>query len=254
MSVIDPHTLAAAYALHALPPDEVDAFETHLDSCGPCRQEVAEFLATAAQLTAPAAPPPSLKQSVLDQIAKVPQEPAHASRPPELQGSTGWLGRSGRWASGAGRWTLAACLAAAALGGVATWQHQEARDAREQANQARAQADQVAAVLAAPDAKTRAAALSGGARGVVVTSESQNRAVFTVSGLDAPPGDKVYEMWFNDRGTMRAAGLLESRSGDQTVLMDGTLQGATGMGLTIEPAGGSRTPTLPPVGLIEFPA
>ncbi|MGW5736718.1 MULTISPECIES: anti-sigma factor [Streptomyces] len=253
MTAADPHLLAGAYALHALPPDEAVAFEAHLDACEQCRREVREFTATAARLASSVAPPPALKRAVLDRIAELPQEPAPATPPPE-GGPGRWGPLAGRGPRGAARWTLAACLVAAALGGVAVWQHQEARQAREQVSRARAQADQVAEVLAAPDAKTHAAALSDGARGAVVTSKSQNRAVFTASDLSAPPAGKVYELWFNDEGTMRAAGLLDTRSGDQTVLMDGTLEQATGMGITLEPAGGSRTPTLPPVGLIDFPA
>jgi hypothetical protein len=36
--------------------------------------------------------------------------------------------------------------------------------------------------------------------------------------------------------------------------MDGPVGGAGGMGITVEPAGGSATPSLPPVGLISFAA
>ncbi|MFE4724210.1 anti-sigma factor domain-containing protein, partial [Streptomyces sp. NPDC056728] len=65
---------------------------------------------------------------------------------------------------------------------------------------------------------------------------------------------KVYELWFNDNGTMRPAGLLDRDHSNQITLMDGAIDKATGMGITVEPSGGSKTPTLPPVGLIEFPA
>lgn len=249
MSGSDPHTLAGAYALDALEADERVTFEEHLALCTDCRQDVAEFAATAGRLALAVGvtPRPALKQAVLRKITHVRQEPprtVHEARVAPSPRSTLWLRR----------FMLAACLAAASLGGVATWQHQEAQQAREEAGRAQAGADQVAAVLAADDARTHAKSLPDGARGVVVTSASQNRAVFTASGLGTPPKGKVYELWFNDRGTMRPAGLLDRDQGSQMALMEGTIGQATGMGITVEPTGGSKTPTLPPVGLIDFPA
>ncbi|MGW0902877.1 anti-sigma factor [Streptomyces sp. NPDC002853] len=249
MTTAEPHTLSGAYALDALEPDERAMFEEHLALCSDCRQEVAEFAATAGRLALAVtlAPSAALKRSVLGKIPNVRQEPPHTVREAHVPISA----RSTLWLR---RFMLAACLAAAALGGVATWQHQQAQQAREQASRAEANADQVAAVLAADDARTHAEALPDGARGVVVTSASQNQAVFTASGLDALPEGKVYELWFNDDGTMRPAGLLDRDQSNQLTLMEGTIGQATGMGITVEPAGGSKTPTLPPVGLIDFPA
>ncbi|MFJ3987758.1 anti-sigma factor domain-containing protein [Streptomyces sp. NPDC090032] len=250
MSLTDPHTFAGAYALDALDADERAAFEAHLDACPDCRLEVAEFAATAGRLALAVGvtPPPALKDSVLRQISNVRQEPPRTGRDPQVERSSG---RSLLWMR---RWMLAACFVAAALGGVATWQHQEAQDAQQQADQAQASAEQVAAVLGASDAKTHATSLPDGARGVVVVSKRQNRAVFTASGLSTPPEGKVYELWFDDHGTMRPAGLLGPDRSNQITLMDGTVDQASGVGITVEPAGGSKTPTLPPVGLIEFPA
>lgn len=247
MSATDLHTLAGAYALDALEPDERASFEEHLALCEECRQDVAEFAATAGRLALAVGvtPGPALKQDVLRKIADVRQEPPRTV--PETRVAI--APRSAVWLR---RFTLAACLVAASLGGVATWQHEEAQQAREQASRVQAGADQVAAVLAAGDARTHAASLPDGARGVVVTSAGQDRAVFTASGLDAPPEGKVYELWFNDEGTMRPAGLLDREQSNQITLMDGEIGEATGMGITVERAGGSKTPTLPPVGLIEF--
>ncbi|MFD5074223.1 anti-sigma factor domain-containing protein [Streptomyces sp. NPDC058371] len=250
MNSADLHTLAGAYALDALDPDERAAFEAHLDSCAECRQEVDEFAATAVRLALATSvtPPPALKGAVLRRITEVRQEPPRATTP-RTRGSG--LRYSTR---GAGRWALAACLAAAALGGVATWQHQEARQARQEVGRAQAEAERLAAVLTAPDARTHTARLPDGARGTVVVSKSLNRAVFTASGLASLPEGKTYELWFSERGSMRPAGLLDAHRADQAVVMDGPVGGAGGMGITVEPAGGSATPSLPPVGLISFAA
>src|SRR5271167_915969 len=70
------HDLSAAYALDALDPDEVEAFEEHLATCESCRDAVADFSSVAAELAfagAPADPPPALRGRIL--------EAARAERP-----------------------------------------------------------------------------------------------------------------------------------------------------------------------------
>ncbi|SDU79578.1 RskA family anti-sigma factor [Jiangella alkaliphila] len=67
------HTLAAAYALHAVPPDEVAPFEDHLGVCTSCRSEVIELREAAVRLgaTVAIAPPRRLKSRLLREIAEV---------------------------------------------------------------------------------------------------------------------------------------------------------------------------------------
>ncbi|MFF7052321.1 anti-sigma factor domain-containing protein [Streptomyces griseorubiginosus] len=249
MTTIDLHRLTGAYALHALSDEENVSFERHLAGCEPCAQEAAELTATAARLgLAVAAPvPPALREHVLRRITTVRQEPP---------GTTVRVSpvRAGLRARLLSRWALAACLAAAAaLGGTTVWQHQQAADARAEARQASRSADEIAAVLAAPDARTRAAGLAPGATGTVVVSHSRDRAVFVVSGMSRPPGGKVYQLWFDDGGTMRSAGLMDPDRSDQTVLMKGGVDRASGMGITVEPTGGSKQPTTAPIALMAFP-
>ncbi|MFF4245133.1 anti-sigma factor domain-containing protein [Streptomyces sp. NPDC001822] len=248
MSTAELHTLTGAYALHALPDDERVAFERHLGACEACSQEVREFSATAARLglAVSAAPPPPLKERVMREITTVRQEAPSQGRGVRAGSSTG---RAGRWTT----YALAACVAAAAaLGGVAVWQNQVAQDARQEAARARQHNERVAQVLTAPDASTSASDLADGARGTVVVSKSVNRAVFLASDLTRPPGGKVYQLWFNDAGTMRSAGLMDPAVTDETVLLDGPVDRASGMGITVEPAGGSDEPTSQPVALMEF--
>ncbi|MFC8228038.1 anti-sigma factor domain-containing protein [Streptomyces sp. NPDC057287] len=248
MSTAELHTLTGAYALHALPEDERLAFERHLGACEACGQEVRELSATAARLglAVSATAPPALRDRVLRDITTVRQEP-----PPHGRGSRsgGSPGRTGRWS----RYALAACLAAAAaFGGVAVWQNQVAQDARQETARAQQHNEQVARVLTAPDATTSAADLGSGAWGTVVVSQSVDRAVFLTSDLAPPPGGKVYQLWFDDEGTMRSAGLMNPSATDDAVLLDGPVGRASGMGITVEPAGGSEEPTSDPVALVAF--
>ncbi|MFE2295493.1 anti-sigma factor domain-containing protein [Streptomyces sp. NPDC059452] len=248
MSTAELHTLTGAYALHALPETERREFERHLADCEACAQEVRELSATAARLGLAVAetPPRELRERVLREITTVRQEAPSHGRP----GRTGGGGRTGRWTT----YALAACVAAAAaFGGVAVWQNQVAQDARQEADRAQRQNEQLAQVLSAPDARTSSGELTGGARGTVVVSRQENRAVFLASGMAAPPSGKVYQIWFNDEGTMRSAGLMNPSASDDAVLLDGPVDRATGMGITVEPAGGSAEPTSDPVALMDFP-
>ncbi|SCK34252.1 Putative zinc-finger [Streptomyces sp. WMMB 714] len=251
------HTLTGAYALHALPEAEREEFEQHLAACPSCDGEVAELKATAVRLglavSAPA--PPEMRDRVLRRIAEVRQEPPrlkHGGRP-GAEGPRG--GGTSPGLRALPRFALAACLAAAAaFGGIAVWQYESARNAREQAEQTRQQQAELARVLAAPDARTTGrSALPGGATGAVVVSRDRDRAAFLASGMAAPPDGKVYQLWFADGEKMRSAGLMESAGGSDAVLMEGGVGEASAMGITVEPAGGSRRPTSEPLALVELP-
>ncbi|WP_406098512.1 anti-sigma factor domain-containing protein [Streptomyces sp. NBC_01013] len=250
------HTLTGAYALHALPESERGEFERHLSDCEACSVEVRELTETAARLglAVSAAPPRELRERVLREIATVRQEPPSAGRRARAgSDGSGAAVRARRWPA----FTLAASLAAAAgFGGVAVWQHQEAQDARKEARATQQRNDQLTRVLTAPDAQSRSGPLTNGATGTVVVSRSQDRAVFLASGLAEAPGGKVYQLWFDDDGAMRPAGLMRASAGSPTTyaaLLDGPVDGATGMGVTVEPAGGSAKPTSAPMALMHLP-
>jgi anti-sigma-K factor RskA len=246
MRTEDLHGLTGAYALHALPDDERDAFERHLADCAECAQETREFAAATARLglAATAAAGPALRDRVLHRVTTVRQVPPGG-------GTVEKARRVVPRGRGPARWALAACLAAAAgLGGTAVWQHERAQDAGERA----ARAETLAGVLAAPDARSRTARLAGGASGTLVVSERQDRAVYLASGMAQTPRGKVYQLWFDDHGTMRPAGLMDPGSTRQAVLMEGAVDGAAGVGITVEPAGGSKQPTSDPIALLGMPA
>ncbi|MFF3014572.1 anti-sigma factor domain-containing protein [Streptomyces sp. NPDC057939] len=257
MSTENVHEATGAYVLDALPPAERAAFEAHLATCPDCAREVREFAATAALLGAAVSvePPPGLRDEVLRRIREAPAGPvpdddpvgATAPRSPARHAA-----RAGRpWA----RWALAACLAAAAgLGGVAVWQFQEAEGARQEARRVEARAAALAQVLSAPDARLTSGRVADGGTGTVVVSRDRNRAVFVPSGMAAPPPGRVYQLWFDDPGRgMRPAGLMDPARPDAPALLAGPVGGATGIGVTEEPAGGSPAPTSNPLVVLAFP-
>lgn len=249
MSAADLHTLTGAFVLHALSDEERTEFERHLEVCEACAQEVSELAATAGRLAraVSVAPPPDMKAEVLRRIPAVRQLPPHIPTSGKTVGGSG----RGRQLS---RFALAACLAAAAaFGGIAVWQHQRADEAGMREQQAQRRSEELAKVLAAPDAKASTARFSDGATGTVVVAKSLDQAAFVAAKMPELPSGKVYQLWFNDDGSMRSAGLMDPTRSTEAVLLDGPVDEASGIGITVEPAGGSEEPTSDPVALMNFP-
>ncbi|MGW0916571.1 anti-sigma factor [Streptomyces sp. NPDC002784] len=244
---VDLHTLTGAYALHALSDEERALFEQHLHACRSCADEITEFTATAARLAAAAAitPRPAMKQQVLQRVTEVRQVIPFAARTPSAVSLRRRLPRM----------VLAACLAATAgLGGIAVWEHDRAETAAVQEEQARRQTDELAAVLGASDAVSRRVPLDGGASATLVVSRTRDKAVLVASDMATPPKGKVYQLWYDQGGTMRSAGLMDADRSDQAVTLSGSASSASAVGITVEPTGGSPRPTSAPLALVNLPA
>jgi hypothetical protein len=232
---VDIHALAGAYALDAVDDLERAAFDRHLRGCPSCAVEVAELRETTAWLAQPVAetPPARLRESVLAQIARTPQDRAKpgAAAP----------GRAGR--DRIRRWAVSGIAAAilAAGASIGTWVLAE-----QGADRLRTENTQVDALLAAADARLVSTDMAGG-RVTVIFSPSRNAAVAVLDGLKAPGSGKTYQLWMIDGSAARDVG--RSRSGTGRFYIP-TL--APSFGVTTEPAGGSKTPTLPAVGTVNI--
>ena len=139
----------------------------------------------------------------------------------------------------------AGLVAAAVLGGVTVWtQHQ--------LTTAQAENQAIAAVLAAPDAQIASARTSAGGIATVVASHSAGSMVFTSVGLHALPPSNVYELWFLGK-TTRPAGLLPpARAGRTAPVLASGLTVGDKVGVTVEPAGGSSSPTTTPIVVLTL--
>jgi anti-sigma-K factor RskA len=231
----DIHALSGAYAIDALDDIERAQFERHLSTCAECRAEVDGLRETGGLLADAVAvtPPPALRDRVLADIATVrPLPPVTAPAEP----------RRRRFRPAA---LVAAAAAVIALGGTAVVWHPW-----EESSQTQLSA--VDQVLQADDAQEFTQKLSGGAEVTIVRSPELKQAVLVAKDMPPPPSGKTYELWLNqgtERG-MEPAGLM---NGNQSpVLLKGDAATASGAGITVEPPGGSDTPTLPPVTLIDF--
>jgi len=130
--------------------------------------------------------------------------------------------------------------------GLGGWVVKLADDQRNQ--QVAAQA--VNELLTAPDATVYSTRLRGSPVSFVVSRE-RDQALFLADELPPPGENRVYQLWMiGDQTTPNA---LIDRGGNVTRWFDaGPLDDAQQLAVTIEPAGGSTKPTLPPVAGVEI--
>jgi anti-sigma-K factor RskA len=236
----DVHTLAGAYALDALPADEAAAFATHLEQCAPCRQEVAELRATAAQLgiAATERPPDALRERVLQATRQTRQVP------PTTTPSATTESRRTR-----ARLLLAAAAAAVVLAGGVFAIRPLLDDSAQPSS-----SNGVMAVMKAPDARTSMTGLQGGGRMTVVSSRGMGQAVVMGERLPRLDREHDYQLWLVDRaGTARSAEVLfdgSSRASTGPTLVKGLRPGDQ-IAITREPAGGSDQATTAPLGMTQ---
>jgi anti-sigma-K factor RskA len=247
----DPHTLAGAYALYAI--DDVRErmrFEQHLSACAECEEETRGLRETAARLGAAVAqePPPALRDRVMAEIGLVRQLPP-AVTPVTQVASPGRRAASRRaWWPRVATGLAAACLAAAVGLGVLAVHTQDLLDRERRGDQ------QIAAVLAAPDVRTVKAKAGRGATATVVMSRSQGKVVFFSSGLAALPESKAYQLWrIGPDGAVPDRVTRPDASGRTPPVVLGELGEATEVGVTVEPAGGSKQPTTEPLMVMSLP-
>ncbi|CAN5719845.1 anti-sigma factor [soil metagenome] len=222
----DPHTLVGPYVLDALPHEERDAFESHLSTCGDCRAEAEELLATAGQLGQATAvvPSPDLRDRVLAQAAQTRQVPPGGHRldiaPPRRS------------------WPLALAAAAAiavvvALGALVL-----------QADHRADQAEQVATIVSSPDAQSVEMAAGDAGSMKLVVSQDHGGSVILADGMAEPPTGKAYALWFQVDGEMQPAGTF-APDADGQVRQTVDDVPVDVVGITIEDAAGADEPTLP---------
>lgn len=231
----DLHHLSGAYAVDALDEDERVAFEEHLVGCADCRAEVAELTDAAHALAAltETAPPPGLRAASLAGIGQVRPLPPETSTEPER------AGRVVPFARRASTWiAAAAAVVLLAVGGL-VWGAGSGEDRSLSA---------VDRVRTAQDAAT-VTRTEGGLTATLAYSRDLDRSAISVTGLPPAPSGRTYQLWYLPAGAApRPAGFLRSGAdGRGSALLEGGLGGATGVGVTVEPAGGSPAPTTDPV-------
>jgi hypothetical protein len=235
----DPHSLTGVYAVDAVDGTERDRFERHLDRCPPCDQEVRGLQETTTQLALAVTrePPPGLKAAVLAEVARTRQQvpaPVQAARPARAPRTRLALG-----------FAAVATAAAVVLAVVLGLQ-------RSELDNARAEQRAIAQVLNAPGARLLSRPTSAGGTANVVLASSLHKLIFTTVGLPALADSKVYQLWLIGPAGAVSAGLLPAANEGKTapVLASGVVAGEQ-VGVTVEPAGGTRQPTTTPIVLVR---
>ena len=247
----DIHTLTGAYAMDALSEQERAAFERHLAECPACAVEVAELVETAARLGAAAstAPPPGLRRRVLTEIAQTRQLPPVGEPDREVRGRPAPWQR--RWPTWAAVTAAAASVVIAVVITIGTARTNQ-RLTTELA-QLRAANAEVSQLLTAQDAAVTTGRASSGGTGVLVVSRSRDKVAFLAGGLPPLPADRTFQLWLlaPAPAQTRSAGLLQP---PDRPLIAGDLADATTVAVTVEPAGGSASPTMPPILEFDLPS
>jgi anti-sigma-K factor RskA len=109
-------------------------------------------------------------------------------------------------------------------------------------------ASALAAINAAPDMRLERTELTGGGAATVMWAGSLGQSAIVVDGLPELPTGSVYEAWYiATDGTAASAGLFSAAGTVSLHVLDGTMTPGDTVGVTVEPAGGSKKPTTDPI-------
>jgi anti-sigma-K factor RskA len=238
----DDPLLAGAWALDALDDDERAAFEDRLATHPDERADADALRETASRLAAGTPPPPRLRSAVLAALATTPQERPAADRPaPVVDLRTERARRRGpsRWSA----LVAAAGIVVGAVGvGVGVGVANRSGDTVVSAQQVARQ--RITDLLATPGARVSTVAATDGGTATLV--QADGRIGVVTSGLPEPGSGRDYQLWLADGDALTSAGMLHvtSAGGSAVVVPAGA---ATGVGISVEPARGSKQPTTTPV-------
>jgi anti-sigma-K factor RskA len=230
----------AAYALgdHQLEP----AVHAHVAACARCQQDLGAYMQVTRVL--PYAEPlvepsPALRSRILAAATA----PAPVVTPPQP------LRPQQRSWPRARRSRLALSFAFAVLLALLGWNISLQSRLNAQATQITASRETwhtVVAILNSPD--VRAFALTGtNASGHIWAAERDTVACLVAQGLPDAGANNVYQAWLIQNGTAHSGGTFQVRSGTAWVLIhsDEPITSYDAIDVTIEPRGGSRTPSGP---------
>jgi len=231
-----------AYAIGALDAEDATALEAHLRTCEACREELAAYRAASDNLLMnlpPQKPSAALRRHLQKRLPGT--QKAVRSR---------WNWSFGRVAVGMAILLLLA-LNVISISQVRALQNQQAQLLNQIQN-----GQMALAMLSYPNTQSFPIKQEN-VTGSLLLDKEYNNAVLILRGLPSLPADQTYQVWLIDpNGDRTSAGLLRPQS-DLPFLsepIDATqdLANFVGVGMTIEPAGGSDHPTGMQIFRIDF--
>ncbi len=239
--------LSGAYSLNALSAAEREAHEAALRGSDEARNEATELQDTAVLLglaVAPVTPSADLRARLLAQVAVTPQLRAMENRADAVAGPAETKARL-RWSRPATAIVSAAAAVALIVGGIAVG----TTTLRPEPSY---QASQMAAITAADDVQELDTTLAGGEKITLRWSPELASSVIIVDGMAPAPDDRVYQLWYIGESGPRAAGFLPVTEGVEAwQVLEGDMHTGDQIGVTVEPAGGSKKPSTDPVMVID---
>jgi anti-sigma-K factor RskA len=252
-----------AYALNALSDAERAELEQQLASSEQLRAEVTELQDTAVELglsVAPVDPPASLRDSILSAIETTPQlaplehdesvvEPVETDErmyePVRPMGAAELKARA-RWSSPLARLGAVAAAVALIVGLGFTVR------AGVQAQNDMATASQINEIQAADDYQRETVDVATGGSATLVWSVALQRSALLVDGLKGLPAGSTYELWYIDGDGATPAGTFDvGDDGTHSVVLAGDMGLGDTIGVTVEPSGGSKSPTTDPIIVVQ---
>ena len=221
-------SLLAVSALNALPEDEAEQLERHLQRCSHCRAEMSEFGAAAALL---AGPPTEVPEGVWEGIVAT----IGSSAPDELPGSLRRVvRRRSRWVQG---WGLAAAAALIAVVVLAVSTANLQSDVTHLKNQA---SSGLTAALGYQGTPARGAPQRLGGRAGRGCPHAERGLLPRPEAVGALPGTRTYQLWALTSGKPVSLGVLGRNPGISQFRVE---PGMTTLMVTAEPEGGVPAPS-----------
>lgn len=263
----DIDALSGAYALNAITDEERNTFEARLSESPELRQEVAELNDTALLLgraATPVTPSAGLRASILDLIESTPQlprletpaaqDPAPATTSTEAESGGKLLEpiplARQRWFMRPGVLLIGAAAAVGLVFGGVGLSNQLGPTTSQTSSDLAGGAD-LQQILTANDVQHAATDISSGGKATLYWSNGLQRSAVMLTGLTSLPSDKTYQLWYIKGSDIKSAGTVSVTSNSVTQVLQGDMQAGDTVGITVEPAGGSKQPTTTPVAALQ---
>jgi anti-sigma-K factor RskA len=230
----------AAYSLGALDADDIPALESHLADCQDCQSELADYQAVAfglLQSIPPQTPPPGLRRKLIARL------PSHQPRTSKLFGNILVRFPVGQAVSAV---VMVILLVLNIYSSLQIRELQQGQSALAE----RISHDQVAiAMLAYPSTQALPVQADiGNITGSMLVDKDKSTAVLVLWNLPQVEAGQTYQVWLIDAAGQRASGGLFTPVDDHgyttaTIWSPRPLGQFVGVGVTVEPEGGSEGPT-----------
>jgi anti-sigma-K factor RskA len=233
-----------AYALGALDWDETASLEAHLQTCESCQTELTACQTVSESLLMampPAAPSAALRKRLQSRLPSAQKSPRT-----HLFMSMNWF-------------TAAGLTSAVLLLFVNVFSVMQINSLELQQSQLMLQAQSnqtVLAMLSYPGTKALPITAQN-ITGTLLLDEDRNMAELIVWDLPQLPASQTYQAWLIDpQGDRTSAAIFHPESNGRftsiALVSAGNLSNFTGVGVTVEPQGGSHRPTGPRLFRVDF--